>query len=306
LNQLLNDSIARFFMSIRQITIIGTGLIGGSVGLALKKSGFAGRIVGCDREQVLEQALKKRTVDSAQSDPIAAARGSQIVLLATPVGAIIELIGGLGPVLPPEVLLTDIGGTKTEIMAQAAKVFRESVGQRFLGGHPMAGKEYSGVEMADPELFQDATWFVTPSVGQALDQGLIGEFLGWVAKIGADIQSIDAAQHDRLCGWISHLPQMISTGLAATLVEEFGEDASLLEAGGRALREMTRISASPYGIWRDVVLTNKKNVGEALLKLEQKLAHIRENLDTRGLEEEFEGAHRLRKVSPRRHEVTEK
>jgi prephenate dehydrogenase len=293
-------------MFIRQITIIGTGLIGGSVGLALKKSGFSGRIVGCDRELVLQQAIKKGIVDSVQSDPIAAALGSQIILLATPVGAIIELIGRFGPALPLDALLTDIGGTKTEIMAQAAKVFGGSVGQRFLGGHPMAGKEYSGVEMADPELFQDATWFVTPSLGQTLDQGLIGEFLGWIAKIGPDIQSIDAAEHDRFCAWISHLPQMISTGLAATLVEEFGEDASLLEAGGRALREMTRISASPYGIWRDVVLTNKKNVGEALLKLEQKLAHIRENLDTRGLEEEFELAHRLRKVSPRRQGITEK
>jgi len=293
-------------MPISQITIIGTGLIGGSVALALKKTGFAGRIVGCDREPVIEQALKKGIVDAIQSDPLEAMRGSQIILLATPVRAIMELIGRLGPALPPDALITDIGGTKTEIMALAAKVFRESVGQRFLGGHPMAGKEYSGVEMADPELFQDATWFVTPSLGQTLDQGLIGEFLGWIAKIGADIQSIDATEHDRLCAWISHLPQMISTGLAATLVEEFGEDASLLEAGGRALREMTRISTSPYGIWRDVVLTNKKNVGEALLKIEQKLAHIRENLDTRRLEDEFERAHRLRKVSPRRLEVTGK
>jgi prephenate dehydrogenase len=293
-------------MLIRQITIIGTGLIGGSIGLALKESGFSGRIVGCDREPVLEQALKKGIVDSIESDPLEAMRGSQIVLLATPVGAIIELIGRLGVALPADALLTDIGGTKTEIMAQAAKVFGSSVSQRFLGGHPMAGKEYSGVEMAGPELFQDATWFVTPSPGQRLDQGVIGEFLGWIAKVGADIQSIDATEHDRLCGWISHLPQMISTGLAATLVEEFGEDASLLKAGGRALREMTRISASPYGIWRDVVLTNKKNIGEALLKLEQNLAHIRENLDTRGLEDEFERAHRLRKVSPRRHGITEK
>jgi prephenate dehydrogenase len=130
---------------------------------------------------------------------------------------------------------------------------------------------------------------------------LIGEFLVCIAKIGADIETIDVAEHDRICGWISHLPQMLSTGLAAALVEEFGEDASLLEAGGRALREMTRISASPYGIWRDVVLTNKQNVREALLKLEQKLAHIRENLDTRGLEEEFERAHKLKKVSPGKH-----
>ncbi len=268
-------------MSIRQITIIGTGLIGGSFGLALKKSGFSGRIV--------------------QTDPIEAVRGSQLILLAAPVGAIIELIGRLGPALPPDALLTDTGGTKREIMAQAAKVFGGSVGQRFLGGHPMAGKERSGVEMAAPDLFQGATWFVAPSSGQKMDEGLIGEFLVCIAKIGADIETIDVAEHDRLCGWISHLPQMLSTGLAAALVEEFGEDVSLLEAGGRALREITRISASPYGIWRDVVLTNKKNVGEALLKLEQKLAHIRENLDTRGLEDEFERAHKLKKVSPGKH-----
>jgi len=288
-------------MSIRQITIIGTGLIGGSFGLALKKSGFSGRIVGCDRAPVLEQALKIGTIDSAQTDPIEAVRGSQLILLAAPVGAIIELIGRLGPALPPDALLTDTGGTKREIMAQAAKTFGDSVGQRFLAGHPMAGKERSGVEMAAPDLFQGATWFVAPSSGQKMDEGLIGEFLVCIAKIGADIETIDVAEHDRLCGWISHLPQMLSTGLAAALVEEFGEDVSLLEAGGRALREITRISASPYGIWRDVVLTNKKNVREALLKLEQKLAHIRENLDTLGLEEEFERAHKLKKVSPGKH-----
>src|SRR5437667_8915059 len=110
-------------MPIRQITIIGTGLIGGSFGLALKKSGFSGRIVGCDRAPVLEQALKIGTIDSAQTDPIEAVRGSQLILLAAPVGAIIELIGRLGPALPPDALLTDTGGTKREIMAQAAKVF---------------------------------------------------------------------------------------------------------------------------------------------------------------------------------------
>src|SRR5947207_14031581 len=264
----------QLFMPIRQITIIGTGLIGGSFGLASKKSGFSGRIIGCDRAPVLEQALKIGTIDSAQTDPIEAVRGSQLILLAAPVGAIIELIGRLGSALPPDALLTDIGGTKREIMAQAAKTFGDSVGQRFLAGHPMAGKEYSGVEMAAPDLFQGATWFVARSAGQELDEGVIGEFLLCIAKIGADIETIDVADHDRLCGWISHLPQMLSTGLAAALVEKFGEDASLLEAGGRALREMTRISASPYGIWRDVVLTNKQNVREALLKLEQKLDHI--------------------------------
>jgi len=107
---------------------------------------------------------------------------------------------------------------------------------------------------------------------------------------------MDADAHDQLCAWISHLPQMISTALAATLVDEYGEDAPLLETGGRALREMTRISGSPYSMWRDVALTNKKNIRQALLKLEQRLAHIRENLDTRELALEFERAHQLRKL----------
>jgi len=112
---------------------------------------------------------------------------------------------------------------------------------------------------------------------------------------------MEAPEHDRLCAWISHLPQMISTGLAAALVEEFGADAPLLDAGGRALREMTRTSASPYSMWRDIALTNKKNLSAALLGLEQRLAHIRENLDSRELAAEFERAHALKKPgAPRR------
>jgi len=113
--------------------------------------------------------------------------------------------------------------------------------------------------------------------------------------MGAKVASMEAQQHDRLCAWISHLPQMISTGLAAALVEEFGEDLPLLEAGGRALKEMTRISGSPYSMWRDIALTNKKHLSHALLQMEQKLTHIRENLGERELGMEFEVAHRLKK-----------
>src|SRR6202163_4019261 len=114
--------------------------------------------------------------------------------------------------------------------------------------------------------------------------------------MGALPVTMGAAEHDQLCAWISHLPQMISTALAATLVDEYGEDAPLLETGGRALREMTRISGSPYSMWRDVALTNKKNIQRALLKLEQRLAHIRENLDSKELALEFERAHHLGKI----------
>jgi prephenate dehydrogenase len=282
-------------MPIRQITIVGTGLIGGSFGLALRKNGFTGRIIGCDRPPVLEKAQSKGAIDSGETNPSDAVRGSDVVLLATPVGTIIELIDLLGPALPAKTLITDTGSTKTDILARGKAVFGKNVAKRFLAGHPMAGKEQCGVEFADADLFRGAAWFLIPAPAQNIYHGLSGEFLEWVEKIGARIASVEAEEHDRLCAWISHVPQMISTALAATLVEEFGEEAPLLEAGGRALREMTRISGSPYSMWRDIALTNKKNIQDALAKLEQRLAHIRENLHTRELAMEFEQAHHLKK-----------
>ena len=283
-------------MAIRQITIIGTGLIGGSLGLALRKAKFAGRIVGCDREGTLERARMRGAIDHGTVNPGDAVRGSQVVVLATPVLAIIDLIERLAPVLTAKALLTDVGSTKAAVVEHAEKVFGKNAGQRFLAGHPMAGKEMSGVDYADADLFQNAAWFLSPLPEQNLNEGLFAEFAGWIDAIGARIAMLPAEEHDRLCAWISHVPQMMSTALAAALVEEFGSEAPLLPAGGRALQEMTRISASPYSMWRDIAISNKKNLEDALFKVEQRLAHIRENLSTRALAEEFEQAHQLRKV----------
>jgi prephenate dehydrogenase len=283
-------------MPIRQITIFGTGLIGGSIALAFKKHKFPGPIIGCDREPVLKRAALAGVIDASQARPSQAIQGSQLVVLATPVLSIIDLIDRLGPALPAGTLLTDVGSTKADISARAKAVFGKNVGARFLGGHPMAGKEQSGVEFADPDLFKGATWFVTPVPGQKIYEGRSGEYLQWLQKIGANIAAIDAEEHDKLCAWISHLPQMVSIALAASLVEEYGAEAPLLEAGGRALHDMTRIASSPYSWWRDVAFTNKRNLVDALGKLEQHLAHIRDNLDTRELAAEFEQAHQLRKV----------
>jgi len=283
-------------MSIRQITIIGTGLIGGSLALALRKKKFAGRIVGCDREGTLERARMRGAIDDGTVNPGDAVRGSQVVVLATPVLGIVDLIERVGPVISGKTLLTDVGSTKAAIVERAVKVFGKSAGRRFLAGHPMAGKELSGVDYADPDLFQNAIWFLSPLPEQNLNEGLFAEFAGWIDQIGARIAMLPAEEHDRLCAWISHLPQMISTALAGALVEEFGSEAPLLSAGGRALQEMTRISASPYSMWRDVAISNKKNLEDALWKVEQRLAHIRENLATRQLADEFEQAHQLRKT----------
>jgi len=293
-------------MAFRQVTIIGTGLIGGSLGLALKKRRLAARIVGCDRAPVLERALRCGAIDNGIANPADAVHGSDLVVLATPVLPILDLIDRLGPAVPAKTLVTDVGSTKLEVVRRAAKAFGKNAGQRFLAGHPMAGKENAGVEFADADLFEGAAWLFTPLPGQNVQAGLCGEFIHCAEKIGAKMAVVDPRDHDRFCAWISHLPQMISTALAAALVDEFGPDAPVLDIGGRALREMTRISGSPYSMWRDVAITNRKNLGDALQKLEQRLAHIRENLDSRELASEFERAHQLRKNTPRRHRDTEK
>jgi prephenate dehydrogenase len=287
-------------MPIRQITIIGTGLIGGSFALALRKRKFAGRIVGCDREATLAKARDRGAIDEGMSNPGDAVRGSQVVVLATPVLGIIDLIERVGSVLPSKALLTDVGSTKSAVVQQAQKVFGKNAGKRFLAGHPMAGKEMSGVDFADPDLFEKAVWFFTPLPEQNLNEGVFAEFAGLIDLIGARVAMLPAEEHDRLCAWISHVPQMISTALAAALVEEFGAEAPLLPTGGRALQEMTRISASPYSMWRDVAISNQKNLADALWNVEQRLAHIRENLATRQLAEEFEQAHALRKSVPKK------
>ena len=157
----------------------------------------------------------------------------------------------------------------------------------------MAGKEQSGVDYADADLFEGAAWLFTPLPRQNVHAGLCGEFVHCVEKLGAKVAMLDPDIHDRFCAWISHLPQMISTAVAAALVDEFGPDAPLLDIGGRALRELTRISGSPYSMWRDVAITNKENLSHALLKIEQRLAHIRENLRSQALREAFELANRF-------------
>ncbi len=279
---------------MRQITILGTGLIGGSLALALKQHGFSGPVVGCDRGVVLAQAKACGAIDIGVEDPLQASQDSDVVVLATPVAPIIDMLERLGPVLPPETLLTDVGSTKAEIVARAHAVFGGRAAERFLPGHPMAGKEHSGIAYADAALFHGAVWLFTPIAGQDIHSGAAGEYVAWIERIGARVLSMDAGRHDRLCAWISHLPQMLSTALAATLEEEVEEDPHIEAIGGRALRQMTRLAQSPYSMWRDIALTNTANIQEAMLRLEQRLARLRENLRTRELETEFDTARRFR------------
>lgn len=282
-------------MPIKQITIVGVGLIGGSFALAAKKHGFQGTIVGCDADGVLEKALPMGVIDAAESRPEHAIKGSDVVLLATPVGSIIDLIERIGPLLPEGTLLTDVGSTKTEIVFRADAVFGKKAWQRFLPGHPMAGKAHGGVTRSDPDLFSGAVWIFTNPHSKAIQSpGLAADFADLVRRVGARPVSMDVNRHDHLLAFISHLPQFISTAFAGMLMDEFGNDAELQAIGGRPLKEMTRIAASPYSMWRDIAHTNAENIEEALQHLEQRLAHIRENLRGPALRDEFERANAFR------------
>jgi prephenate dehydrogenase len=280
-------------MTIQQITIVGTGLIGGSFGMALRRRGFGGTIVGCDKPEVLEAAVTRGAIDRGGTDIKEAVLHSDLIMFATPVGAILSLFEKLGPTLSPATLITDTGSTKREFVERARLIFGAAAGQRVLPGHPMAGKEHGGIENAEPGLFDNAAWLVTPiDPSQPYTSQQLG-LLDLLRLVGARVVPIEPDQHDRLCAWVSHLPQMISTALASLLREEFGDDERAAQVGGRALREMTRIAHSPYSMWRDIALTNSQNLEEALTRFEQQLAHLRENLRGPALRDLFESANKF-------------
>jgi prephenate dehydrogenase len=280
-------------MPIQQITIVGTGLIGGSLALALRQHGFAGTIVGCDKGAVLEVALERKAIDRAEADLERAVVGSDVIVFATPVGTILSQFEAIAPTLPPTTLITDTGSTKQKFVERACMIFGAEAGKRVLPGHPMAGKEFAGVEHADASLFQGAVWLITPIVADQQYTPLQKEFTALLTSIGARIIVLDPERHDVVCAWISHLPQMISTALTSVLHEELGDDETVTQIGGRALREMTRIAHSPYSMWRDIALTNSENIEDVMLRFEQQMTHLRENLRGPGLREMFERAHRF-------------
>jgi prephenate dehydrogenase len=294
---------------VMRIAILGTGLIGSSIGLALRRVGFAGSIFGWDKEPAaLARARLMGAVDPApasadQDEPFLYAMASQIIVLAGPVFSIADWLEQLAPVLSPNQLVTDVGSVKGYLLARAGDLYNLPGRPAYLPGHPMAGKEYSGAQHAEAALFEGAAWLLTPPAAVE-PHPLEGEWRSWVGRMGARITDLPPEKHDLLCAWVSHLPQMVSTALSALFEESFrrrfADDPELGGIGGRALREMTRLGASPFSMWRDIAHTNAPAIEAALLALEQELTHIRENLRTAELRTAFEQANAFRaSLTPR-------
>jgi prephenate dehydrogenase len=284
---------------IERVSILGTGLLGTSVGLALRAAGFTGQITGWNRSpEGAQTALAAGAIDSIAAEGLQAARASQVVVLAVPIYSTLDWMERLSGVLGPDQLVTDVGSTKAQITAAAGRLFNSPERAAFLPGHPMAGKERGGAALGDANLFRGAVWLFTDvptwersSASLELAKG----WREWVAAMGSKCIDLDPARHDELVAWVSHLPQFVATALSALLEEEVGDAPELKDVGGRALREMTRLGASPYSMWRDIALTNTEAVQAALQALEQRLAHLRENLRTPELRDEFEQANKFRR-----------
>ena len=283
---------------VQRILIIGTGLLGASTGLALRAHGFAGEVIGWDKNpSSLQTARDRGALTAAAEDPLQAARKAEIILLAGPVLSILDWMERLAGVLAPHQLVTDVGSTKQQITQAAIEHYNRAGRAAFLPGHPMAGKEVSGAQNADATLFRGAVWLFTPPdpFTPTPEAGaLAAELRTLIEAFGCRTLDMDAARHDELLAWVSHLPQFLATALSALFEDEFGADADLRAIGGRAMREMTRLGSSPYSMWRDIALSNTEHVEHALLALEQRLAHMREMLRTPELREEFERANRFR------------
>ncbi len=280
---------------MKHVVIVGTGLIGASFGLALRKAGFDGTITGVSSPRAIADAVEAGAID--RGAPLAeAVAQADLVFLSQTIGRILDTVRHLDPLLQPGTLVTDAGSTKCEIVDLARQYFTHA---QFLGGHPMAGKERRGAAAADGDLFRGRTWVLTPDDAAELETPAAVEFRGWLDRIGANVLTLDSDEHDRVVSLTSHLAQLASTALAATVADKLGGPPRL-QVSGPGLEDMTRLAMGSYELWRDILATNSEHIEKALSLYIQKLEHVRENLRTRQLQEEFErGAELAKRIRQR-------
>jgi prephenate dehydrogenase len=258
---------------VKTVAIVGVGLIGGSFALALRASGFAGRIIGVSSPDAVRVAIERRVIDEAL--PLAdAAAMADLIYLARPIEGILSVLDELDSYVRPGTLITDAGSTKSAICARAAEKIQRG---RFVGGHPMAGKEARGAGEAEASLFRGRPYILT-SPCEDLEK--------LIASFGARLVILSPEEHDVLVALTSHLPQLISTALAASI----GTEPEAARVAGPAAMDLTRLALSPYEIWRDIFATNATNIDAALGVFIGKLEGLRRELRGPKIKEEFERA----------------
>src|SRR5216683_2482576 len=283
----------------RRVAILGTGLIGGSFALALRKHAPDAVVIGWDKAHVLRHALERGAIHEGFGELLLAVAGADLIYMALPVGHTIELLPEVARLASSQALVTDASSTKRSVCIAAAECFLAN-GAYFLGGHPMAGKEISGIAAADAELFRGSKYALIgksggENAGKPRDPR-VAEFVALVEKLGAEPVWLDAEAHDRAAAIVSHLPQLLAVALAGVVRDQTDETGLPVTLAGRGLRDALRLAGSPYSVWRDIILTNSDNLDRALGQMIQSLEQLRGDLRTRALEEEFAAAGELYKI----------
>ena len=281
---------------INRATILGTGLIGGSFALALRKYASDIHITGWDCPEVVHEAQSRNAIDAAFSDELAPAlENADLVYLALPIGATLDLLPEIARHAAPNALVTDACSTKVRIIEDATDLFPADATRLFLGGHPMAGRELSGIAHADADLFHNNTYALIGAASEQHDPR-VSAFVRILEKIGARPLWLGAQQHDYAVGLASHLPQLAAVALGSFLYDHLDENGLPITLAGPGLRDSLRLAGSPYSTWRDIVLTNKEVLSAALDLFARRLDDLRERLASRDLEADFDAANELYKL----------
>jgi prephenate dehydrogenase len=267
---------------LKHVCVVGCGLIGGSFALALRRAGFTGKVTVCGGSRSPKLAVERGVADDIEES---FERGeicqADLIYLAAPIGAIIDFLRTRGQQLTPGALLTDAGSTKTEICRIARKHLPAEV--HFIGGHPMAGSENTGVEYARADLFDRATYAIAPDT--TTDENQLNRLKAIVEATGARVLLTEPEAHDAAVALISHLPQLMASTLSTLLgVEHDGEiaDRELAQRlAATGWRDMTRLGGSSWSVWRDICMTNQPNLSRALGVLLSELQHLKDALDNR-------------------------
>lgn len=252
-----------------RLSILGVGLLGGSIGLAVKSAIKSCKIVGYGhRKPSLNIALQMGAVDEVYDTPAESVRGADLVILCTPVGVLPQLLEAIGPVLKPGAVVTDVGSTKASIVSAAKKLLPKTT--HFIGSHPMAGSEKRGVEFARADLAQGALCIVTPD--ESSDPVALEKVESFWRLIGMRTTRLDPNEHDRRLADVSHLPHAVAAALVAM------QDPDSFELSGKGFADATRIAGGDGGLWRDILIDNRENVLASIDRLNGQLSTLQKLL----------------------------
>ena len=254
-----------------RVALLGTGLIGGSIGLALRRLPDVEEIVAYDLDTASrEAAVARGAAHRAEDTPAAAVRDADVVFVATPVGSIAAAIEQAGPGLKPGAVVSDVGSTKSRVVLDVEAGLVE--GATFIGGHPMAGTEEEGIEAAQASLFEGCWWILTPTA--RVDAGAYGTLHALLSRLGAQVMALDPQRHDDLLAVISHLPHLTAAALMNLAAERGEQHEGLLSLAAGGFRDVTRVAASNPDIWLDICAENAEAIATVLSEFAGRLEEL--------------------------------